>query len=102
MVTLALAGPAGEEAFFGSIEDGSDEGDYAMAREYLSHAIADPLRAAAELARCRAAAERLVRSQFGATRIRLFADALLRHGSLSAQEIYEVAAAPASARSLVA
>jgi hypothetical protein len=72
-----------------------------MAREHVSRSIADPLRVERELARCRAAAERLVSSKFGATRIRLLADALLRVGSLSAQEIYAVAAAPVSARSLV-
>jgi hypothetical protein len=31
MVTLCLSGPAAEELFFGSVTDGGDEGDYAMA-----------------------------------------------------------------------
>jgi hypothetical protein len=47
LVTLCLAGPAAEELFFGSIEDGGDQGDYAMAREYLSRHL-DPLYAAAD------------------------------------------------------
>ena len=101
LTVLCFAGIAAEELFCGKIEDGGDLPDLQMAREHVTRAIADPLQVELELARCKTAAARLVRSQFGATRIRLLADALLHNGSLSAQEIYEVAAAPASARLLI-
>ena len=90
IVTMCLCGPAAETLFRGPIEDGSDSGDLQMAREYLARAIANPLQAAIEFARCRAAAERT----FGATqaqqRIRLLADALLRCGTLSGEEIHRI------------
>jgi hypothetical protein len=69
--------------------DGGDYGDYAMAREYLAPHF-DPLQAAIELARCRAAAERLVRSAWAQQRIRLLADALLHCGTLSGEEIHRI------------
>ena len=78
IVVLCLSGPASEILFCGPITDGGDEPDLQMARDHLSRAIADPLRAAAELSRCCAAAERLVRSAWPQQRIRLLADALLR------------------------
>jgi hypothetical protein len=90
MVVLCLSGPAAEELCCGPIDDGGDEPDLRMAREHLSRAIADPLRAAAELARCRDSAQRLVSSAWAQQRIRVLADALLRHGSLHAQQIYEL------------
>jgi hypothetical protein len=89
MVMLWLSGPAAEELFFGSITDDGDLADYEMAREYLSRGL-DPLHAAAELSRCRAAAERLVRSAWAQQRIRLLADALLRCGTLSVEEIHRI------------
>ncbi len=46
-----------------------------------------PLRAAAEFGRCREAAPRLVRSAWGRQRIFVVAEALLRHGRLSGEEI---------------
>ena len=45
-----------------------------------------------EFVRFRDAAQRLVRSAWARHRIRLLADALLRHGSLNAEPIFEVAA----------
>ena len=50
----------------------------------------DPLRAAAELARCRDLAQRLVRSVWAEQRIRVLADALLRCGTLSGEEIHQI------------
>jgi hypothetical protein len=44
------------------------------------------------IARYRDAAQRLVRSSWGQARICLLADALLRHGSLSGDQIFELAA----------
>ena len=87
---LCLAGIAAEELFCGPIPDGGDLADLRMAREHLSRAIADPLQAAAELSRCRAAAERLVRSAWAQQRIRVLADALLRCGTLSGEEIHRI------------
>jgi hypothetical protein len=63
-----------------------------MAREYLARCVANPLQAAAELARYRDAAQRLVRSPWARHRIRLLADALLRQGTLSGEQIFELAA----------
>jgi hypothetical protein len=73
--------------FCGPITDGSDQPDLKMAREFIARSIPNPLHAAAELARCRAAAERLVRTAWAQQRIRLLADALLRCGTLSGEEI---------------
>jgi hypothetical protein len=86
MVTLCLAGREAEREFYGHISDGSDRVDYAMARDYLAHHVSNPLHAAAELARFRAAAQRLVRSAWAQHRICLLADAFLRNGSLSGDE----------------
>ena len=61
-----------------------------MAREYLARCIANPLHAAAELTRYRDAAQRLVRSAWARHRI-VLADALLRNGSLSGDEILGLA-----------
>jgi hypothetical protein len=85
-----LAGPEAETLFCGPITDGSDEGDLRTAREFLARSIPNPLRAAAELARCRDAAARLVRSAWAQRRIRVLADALLRCGTLNADEISSV------------
>ena len=91
IVTMCLCGPAAETLFRGPIEDGSDSGDLQMAREYLARAIANPLQAAIEFARCRAAAERnFVRSAWAQQRIRLLADALLRCGTPSGEEIHRI------------
>jgi hypothetical protein len=58
-VTLCLAGPEAEREYCGPINDGSDRVDYATARDYLAHHVSNPLQAAAELARFRAAAQRV-------------------------------------------
>jgi hypothetical protein len=72
--------------------DRSDAGDLRMAREYLARSVPNPLRAAGELARCRDAAQRLVRSQWAQQRIAKLAEALLRYGTLRGEEIFELAA----------
>jgi len=87
LTVLCLAGIAAEEMFCGPITDGGDQPDLRMAREYLARSVPNPLRAAAELARCRDAAQRLVRSQWAQRRIRVLADALLRCGTLNGDEI---------------
>jgi hypothetical protein len=89
LTVLCLAGIAAEELFCGPITDASDQGDLKMAREYLARHF-DPLQAAAELSRCRAAAERLVRSAWAQQRIRLLAEALLRCGTLSCEDIHRI------------
>jgi hypothetical protein len=81
---LCLSGPAAEEMFCGRIEDDGDQGDYAMAREYLARHF-DPLHAAVELARCRISAERLVRG--ARQRIDRLASALLARGTLTGEEV---------------
>ena len=88
LTVLCLAGIAAEELFCGPITDGGDQPDLRMARTHLAHAIANPFRAAAELARCRAAAQRLVRSQWAQQRIAKLAEALLARGTLSGEEIH--------------
>jgi hypothetical protein len=90
MVTLCLAGPEAEREFCGSITAGSDQKDYQMAREYLARCVANPLQAAAALARFRDAAQRLVRSAWARQRIRLLAAALLEHDTLTAEQISDL------------
>jgi hypothetical protein len=80
-------GLAGKE-FCGPITDDSNRIDYEMAREYLARCVANPLQAAAELARYRDAARRLVRTPWARHRIRLLPDALLRNESLSGEDIF--------------
>jgi hypothetical protein len=63
-----------------------------MARQYLARHIANPLQAAAELTRYRDAAQRPVRSAWAQHRIHLLADALLQQGTLSGEQIFELAA----------
>ena len=89
ITTLCLSGPAAEDLFCGPSNDGGAEIDFQMARQILARHF-DPLRAAAELSRCRTAAERLVRSAWAQQRIRLLADALLRCGTLSGEEIHQI------------
>jgi len=90
IVTLCLAGPAGEEYFCGRVNDGGDETDIEMAREYLAR-YCDPVLIGAGLAQGRDAAERLVRTAWAEQRIRLLADALLQRGTLSGEDIEALA-----------
>ncbi len=92
IVTLCLAGPEAEKEFCGPITDDGDRLDYETARRYLARSIVNPLQAAAELARYRDAAARLVRSPWGRQRITVIADALLRHGTLGGEAVAELAA----------
>ena len=89
MVTLCLAGPEAEREFCGPISDNSDRIDHEMARAYLARQL-NPLQVGAELVRYRDAAQRLVRSPWAQQRIRVLADALLRTGSLSGDEILDL------------
>ena len=91
MVTLCLAGPEAEREFCGPITENSDRVDYEMAHEYLARQL-NPLQIEAELTRYRDAAQRLVRSPWARHRIRVLADALLRQGTLSGEQIFELAA----------
>ena len=68
----------------------------------MSRSIANPMQAAAELARCRAAAERLAFAMGAAAHSSRRGPSLLKNGSLSAEEIYELAATPSSAHSPIA
>ena len=86
MGIFCLSGPASEEYFCGRITDGSDWVDIEIAREYL-FAKFNVFTIAAEIARLRAAADRLVRTPSVQNRIRLIADALLRHGTLTGADI---------------
>jgi hypothetical protein len=92
LTVLCLAGIAAEEYFFGGpIPDpAAIQQDLQMARDACSRAIPDPLRAAVELARCRVAAERLVRGS--QQRIAKLAAALVQHGTLSGEQIFEYCA----------
>jgi hypothetical protein len=89
IVTVCLAGPAAEEMLVGPITDGSDAADYRMAREHIANAkhIDDPMRAMVEFERCRAAAARLVLTPWARRRIAAIAGALLRCGTLTAEEV---------------
>jgi hypothetical protein len=88
-VVFLLSGGEAERVFFGS-DDGS-AGDLRTAREHLVQRCG-PLRIGIELDRYRDAARRLVTSAWALQRIRLIADALLRCGSLDAEQIYELVA----------
>jgi hypothetical protein len=86
MATLCLAGPAAEEYFCGSIEDGADRTDIEMAQRYLAQRL-EPVQIAAEMMRLRGSAERLVRTEWARRRIALITDALLARGTLSGADI---------------
>jgi hypothetical protein len=89
MSVLCLSGAAAEELFCGKIEDDADRIDIAMAREALARRY-DALEIGFQLARARDSAEALVRAEWAQQRIRLIAEALFRHGSLSGTEILEL------------
>jgi hypothetical protein len=90
IAVLCLSGIAAEEMLCGPITDGGDLPDLLMVREHIARSVANPLRAVAELLRCKSAAERLVRSEFARDRIGVLADALLRHGTLSGEQIHRI------------
>jgi hypothetical protein len=82
-----LSGGEAEPVFFGA--DEGSKADYATARKHLAQRFS-PLRIGVELERHRDAARRLVTSAWAQDRIRLIADALLRCGVLSNEQIYEL------------
>jgi hypothetical protein len=89
LVTFFLAGPEAEREFCGVSDDGGDRIDLQNARDYLARHCS-PLHIGFELAGYRDAAQRLVRSPWAQRRIRLLAAALLRHGTLSGEEIHRI------------
>ena len=84
MVTLCLAGREAEREFYGHISDGSDRVDHAMAREYLARRIANPLQ---PVAKTRPLPSRGATLAWAQHRICLLADALLRNGALTGEQI---------------
>jgi hypothetical protein len=85
LVTVCLAGPAAEEMFCGPITDDGDAVDLRMARSYLEPHYPE-FTLGFQIDRLRGAAERLMHD--AKPKIRLIADALLKHGSLDADQIY--------------
>jgi hypothetical protein len=88
---MCLSGPEAERLFCGGIVDDCDAIDIAMARRYLSKEY-KPLMLGVAFNRMREAARRLVRTVTVRCQIEVIADALLRYGSLSSDEIIEVLA----------
>jgi hypothetical protein len=66
-----------------------------MARRYLSEHGFDPLLISIGIARLRDSADALVRTPWAKSRIQLIVDALLRHGTLTGDEIGVMIAADA-------
>ena len=69
VAVICFAGICAEEMLCGPITDDGDLPDLRMVREHITRSISNPLQAAAELARCRDAAARLVRSAWAQQRI---------------------------------
>jgi hypothetical protein len=69
---MCLAGPAAERCYVGTITDGSDQVDLAMARDYLARRL-HPVQIGAALARLQTAADSLVRTPWAKDRIRIIA-----------------------------
>jgi ATP-dependent Zn protease len=90
VAAICLAGPAGEEFFFGPgpVTDEGAQTDLRMARTYLEPCYPE-IMIGAHLQRLHTAAERLVRD--ARPRIRAIADALMTKTRLSGDEIYELA-----------
>jgi len=89
LLTFLLAGPEAEKEFCGALDDGGDRIDVDNARRFLSRQFA-PLQVGFQLLRYRDAAQRLVRSPWAKQRICLLADALLRNGALTSDQIFEL------------
>jgi hypothetical protein len=85
---ISLAGPAAEELFCGPITDSGDKVDLRIARGYLEPYF-PAIALGAHLHRLRAAAQRLVID--AKPKIKLIADALIAYGSLTGDEVYELA-----------
>jgi hypothetical protein len=86
LVTLCLAGPEAERAFFGSAGYCGDGTDQRMACSFLARGFA-PAEIEAQLAHCRDMAARLVRSRWGCWHIKRLASALLACGTLDGERI---------------
>ncbi len=84
---ICLSGPAAEKQRFGSISDAAQSTDIAMARRYVADRYADH-EIELQLARMRAAAERLVVSE--RDKIETVAAALMRQGTLSGDAVIEL------------
>ena len=93
MVTLCLSGPSAEELFFGSIEMAVIKATMRW-RASTCRVILIRSHAAAELARYRDAAQRLVCSAWAMRHIRLLAGALMQHDTLTGEEISGCVLAP--------
>jgi hypothetical protein len=87
LTTLCLSGSAAEALICGPITDDSDMTDRAMARRYLEEHYGEA-QLALQLQRMQLAAERLVASE--RAKIEFIAAALLRHGTLSGDQIIEL------------
>jgi hypothetical protein len=86
LCTMGLAGAAAEICYCGPISDGGDQLDLQMVRDYLAPWFG-PLQIATEFGRLRAAAARLVRTDWARQRIELIAAALLQRQTLSGAQI---------------
>jgi ATP-dependent Zn protease len=89
LAIVCLSGPAAEALFFGSIDDGSDETDQLMARDYLRSYYRDA-EIACQMLRMQRAAERLVSSS--RREIEPIAAALMQRGTLTGAEVIDLLA----------
>jgi hypothetical protein len=89
LAVVCLAGPAAEKAFFGSVPKGCCVTDERMAFDFLMRHLfyAPPDKVEPWLRHARGVAGRLVRSPWGKWHINVIADALLRRGMLTGDEI---------------
>ena len=86
LLTFYLAGSGAEKEFCGASDHGGDRIDVDNARRYLARRFA-PLQVGFQLVRYRDAAQRLVQSAWARQRIRVLAEALLSHGTLTGEQI---------------
>jgi hypothetical protein len=89
LLTFYLAGSESEKEFFGTSDDDDSRGDLDSARAELARRYA-PLQIGFQLLRHRDAARRLVSSAWAQQKIRVLAAALLAHGTLSGEQIFEL------------